>query len=65
MTRLAYDPERVEELWRHTRRAVDDLAEIRCDDPAAVEAMRIVRLAQLHLETEWMPCSSGSAPARR
>ena len=55
MTRLAYDPERVEELWRHTRRAVDDLAEIRCDDPAAVEAMRIVRLAQLHLETDWMP----------
>ena len=55
MVWLAYDRERVDELWRHTRRAVDDLAGIGSDDPLAAEALRAVRLAQLHLETEWMP----------
>ena len=55
MAWLAYNPERVDDLWRHTRAAIDDLATITCDDPAAAEAMRVVRLAQTHLEGEWMP----------
>ena len=55
MALLAYHPERVDELWRHTRAAIDDLATLTSDDPAAAEAMRVVRLAQAHLEGEWMP----------
>jgi hypothetical protein len=55
MSWLAYHPERVEELWRHTRRAVEELAAIASDDPAAAEAMRTVRLAQAHLEGDWLP----------
>ena len=55
MVWLAYDRERVDDLWRHTRRAVDDLAAIRSDDPLAADALRAVRLAQLHLESDWLP----------
>jgi hypothetical protein len=55
MAWLGYRPERVEELWQHTRHAVDDLASIASDDPAAAEAMRTVRLARQHLESEWLP----------
>jgi hypothetical protein len=55
MAWLGYHPERVEDLWRHTRAAVDDLATITSDDPAAADAMCTVRLAQAHLEGEWLP----------
>ena len=55
MAWLAYNRERVDDLWRHARAAIDDLATITSDDPAAAEAMRTVRLAQEHLEGEWMP----------
>ena len=55
MAWLAYNRDRVDDLWRHTRAAIDDLATITSDDPAAAEAMRVVRLAQTHLEGEWMP----------
>ena len=55
MAWLAYNRERVDDLWRHTRAAIDDLTTITSDDPAAAEAIRVVRLAQAHLEREWMP----------
>ena len=55
MAWLGYHPQRVGELWRHTRGAVDELEAITCDDPAAAEAMRAVRLAQSHLEGDWLP----------
>jgi hypothetical protein len=55
MALLAYHPERIEALWRHTRHAIDELAAIASDDPAAAEAMRAVRLAQAHLEADWLP----------
>ena len=55
MAWLAYHPDRVDELWRHTRAAIDDLATILSDDPAAADAMRAVRLARDRLEGEWLP----------
>ena len=50
MAWLAYNRERVDDLWRHTHAAIDDLTTITSDDPAAAEAIRVVRLAQAHLE---------------
>ena len=55
MSWLSYDRERVDKLWRRTRVAVDELADIRSDDPLAVGALQRVRRAQLRLETEWLP----------
>ena len=56
MAWLATAPNAIDELWRHTRRARStSLAAIASDDPAAAEAMRAVRLAQAHLEDDWLP----------
>jgi hypothetical protein len=55
MSWLSYDRERVDELHRRARVAVDELAGIRSDDLLAADALRAVRLAQSHLEADWLP----------
>jgi hypothetical protein len=52
---IGYCPERIDELYGRVRRAADDLLHIRSDDPAAAEALRVVRLARSHLELDWLP----------
>jgi hypothetical protein len=55
MSLLAYHPERIDELWRQTRHAVDELTTIVSDDSAAAAAMRAVRLAHAHRVGDWLP----------
>lgn len=52
---VGYDPERIETLRRRTARSLDEIASIDCDDPAAVEAIRALRLTRRNLEDHWMP----------
>lgn len=51
----AYDPIRIQLLSTRTAQAVDELAAIRCSDPAAAEALRAVRLLRTNLEDLWLP----------
>lgn len=51
----AYDPERIRALRRSTLAAIDELADHRCADPLAADAMRAVRLTRQNLEEQWMP----------
>jgi len=50
-----YDPARVGDLSRRTAEAIEVLARIGSDDPAAADAMRIVRLTRRNLQDQWMP----------
>lgn len=50
-----YDPARIVALRARTRDAIDELREIRCDDPLADEALRAVRLMCRNLEDSWLP----------
>jgi hypothetical protein len=54
----AYDPQLVHDLHRRTSQTIDALALLRSGDPAAVDALRIVRLARRNLEDHWMPALS-------
>jgi len=51
----AYDPARIQLLSNRTAQAVDELASIRCADPAAADALRAVRLLRINLEDLWLP----------
>jgi hypothetical protein len=51
----AYDPVRIQLLTTRAVRAVDELAAIRCSDPAAADALRAVRLLRTNLEDLWLP----------
>ena len=51
----AYDPARIQLLSTRTAQAVDELASIRCSDPAAADALRAVRLLRINLEDLWLP----------
>jgi hypothetical protein len=50
-----YEPGRVIQLSRRTVQAIDALAGLASTDPAAAEAMRVVRLTRRNLEDQWMP----------
>lgn len=52
---LAYHPEEVGRLHLAMRRALDDLRTLSCNDPAAADAMRLVRGTATQLETAWLP----------
>ena len=58
MALLAYDPQRVDRLHRALVEAVDDLRRVTCADPAAVDAMRVVRSAVAELDASWLPLAS-------
>lgn len=55
MALLAYDPERVGQLRQKLAEASLDLRRVRCTDPAAGDAMRIVRSAVEQLDATWLP----------
>ena len=55
MTYLAFDPEQVNGLAAAMVRSLDELWSVRCNDPAAHEAMRIVRLLRDEIEMQWLP----------
>lgn len=51
----AYNPELVHELHWRTAQTIDALSQLRSGDPAAIDALRILRLARRNLEDHWMP----------
>lgn len=51
----AYNPELVNELHWQTAQTIDALSQLWSGDPAAADAMRILRLARLNLQDHWMP----------
>lgn len=53
MALLAYDPERVRRLHRELAEAATELRSVACADPAATDAMRVVRTAIAALEMNW------------
>lgn len=52
---IGYRPDRIELLTHRTRATIDELASIRSTDPAALGALRAVRLLRRNLEDHWMP----------
>ena len=52
---LAYDPQRVGRLRQALVEAVDDLRRVTCTDPAATDAMRVVRSAVAQIDATWLP----------
>ncbi len=50
-----YDPARIVALRTRTLDAIEELRSIRCDDPLADDAVRVVRLMCRNLEESWMP----------
>lgn len=52
---LAYHPEEVGRLHLAMCRALDELRRLSCHDPAAADAMRLVRTSAAQLETVWLP----------
>ena len=55
MALLAYDPERVGRLRQKLAEASIELRMVRCTDPAAADAMRIVRSTVEQLDATWLP----------
>jgi hypothetical protein len=51
----AYNPELVNELHWRTAQTIDALSQLWSGDPAALDAMRALRLARLNLQDHWMP----------
>jgi hypothetical protein len=49
-----YEPARLHQLVRRTLEAIDQLDHVRSGDPAAADAIRVVRLARSNLEDHWM-----------
>ena len=58
MALLAYDPQRVGRLRQALTEAADDLRRVACADPAAADAMRVVRAAVAQLDATWLPLVS-------
>jgi hypothetical protein len=59
-----YDPARILVLGRRTDEAIDGLHQLRCDDPAAAEALRVVRLTRHNLEHVLKPLVQSIASSR-
>lgn len=59
MSLLAYDPERVGRLQRAMGEAADGLRAVSCTDPAAADAMRVVRATICQLDSTWLPLVTG------
>ena len=55
MALLAYDPDRISRLRGALADASIDLRGVRCTDPAAADAMRVVRAAVAQLDATWLP----------
>ena len=55
MVDTGYDPARIDELAHRTLDALDALRDIRSNDPAASDALRVMRLVRRNLEDLWMP----------
>ena len=55
MALLAYDPQRVGRLRQALVEAADDLRRVTCTDPAAADAMRVVRSAVAQMDATWLP----------
>ena len=58
MALLAYDPQRVSRLRCELVDAADDLRRVNCTDPAAADAIRVVRAATAQLDATWLPLVS-------
>ena len=58
MALLAYDPDQVSRLRRELTDAADDLRLVNCTDPAATDAMRVIRAAVVQLDGTWLPLVS-------
>lgn len=52
---IGYDPARIRALGRRTSDSIRALDAIHSTDPAAADAMRVVRLIRLNLSDVWMP----------
>lgn len=52
---VGYDPDRLNALALRTRMAIDAIAALRSNDPAAANAMRALRVLRRNLEDHWMP----------
>lgn len=55
MALLAYDPQRVGRLRQALVDASEDLRRVTCADPAAADAMRVVRATVAQLDATWLP----------
>ena len=55
MGMLAYDPDRVRRLQGTMTQALDGLRAVSCTDPAAADAVRLVRSTASQLESTWLP----------
>lgn len=55
MIPIGFDPDRIRALGRRTSDSIRALDGIRSSDPAAAEAMRVVRLLRRNLADHWMP----------
>ena len=55
MGMLAYDPDRVRRLQGAMTQALDGLRAVSCTDPAAADAVRLVRSTASQLESTWLP----------
>ena len=58
MSLLAYDPDRVGHLHRSLRLAAEGLRSIACTDPAAADAVRVVRAMAAQVEQTWLPLAA-------
>jgi len=58
MALLAYDPQRVGQLRQALAEASDDLRRVTCADPAAADAMDVVRAAVAQMDATWLPLVS-------
>ncbi len=58
MALLAYDPDQVSRLRHELVDAANDLRRVNCTDPAAADAMRVVRAAMAQLDVAWLPLVS-------
>ena len=58
MALLAYDPQRVGQLRQALAEASDDLRRVTCADPAAADAMVVVRAAVAQMDATWLPLVS-------
>jgi len=52
---IGYDPARIRALGRRTSDSIRALDAIHSTDPAAADAMRVVRLIRQNLSDQWMP----------
>jgi hypothetical protein len=55
MSTLAFDPDRLESLWRRMTLAAAELRSLRSDDPSAATALHVAKVAADELEEVWLP----------